>query len=90
MMYYNKKKKKHVDYGSRSFVASAIGVSVGSQIVGSVAAGTPVASTANSGLVAMSSMYGPMASVYGGGMALSHLQRLDYGQKKKKDKKWRY
>jgi len=51
-----------------------------------VAAGTPVAHSANSGLVALSSYQTPMASVVGGGMALSHLSKL--GKKKKKRGKY--
>jgi len=69
-----------------TFAASAVGLSVGSHVVGSVAAGTPVAHSANSGLVALSSYQTPMASVVGGGMALSHLNK--FGKKKKKRGKY--
>ena len=88
MLFYKKNKKKHdLTKTGLQFTTSAVGLSVGSSIVGSVSQGTAVSGTVGSGLSTLSRFQSPMASVYGGGVALGMLSQLDYGQKKKRNKK---
>tara|TARA_Y100000310_G_C20579874_1_gene762419 strand:+ start:777 stop:1046 length:270 start_codon:yes stop_codon:yes gene_type:complete len=83
-----KKRKKFSFVGSgTTLAASAVGLSVGSHVVGAVSAGTPVAATANRGLTTLSSFQSPMASVVGGGMVLGHLGEMVPKKKKETEEK---
>ena len=82
-MFYNhkKKKKQSMQQHAVGFTTSAVGLSVGSSVVGSVSAGTAVHATAGSGISTLSRFQPAMANVVGGGAVLGHVSKL--GKKKK-------